>query len=225
MFGRLTDGVGRREAQAEFNGIARQLMAAYPDRRQRMSAARVETFTEAIRRRRRPRTMFITVMVAVGFVLLIACANVANLLLSRSAYRAREIALRMALGATRWRIVRQLLIESVVPRAASVEASAWSSRWRACELFEAAMQESQKPYWLVFTVDYAVFGYVAAMCMLTARALRSRSCAARLEDNSHDVLKEGGRGSNGRPSRALVQQRDGRRGARAHHRVAGGRRA
>ena len=195
VFGRLTDGTERREAQAEMSGIAQQLRAAYPEATRDLVGLRVETFTERyIGGGGRP--MLMTVMGAVVFVLLIACANVANLLLSRSAYRAREIAVRTAMGATRWRVVRQLLIESVV--LAFIGGSIGLLLAIAgVKVFAAAMQRGGLPYWVVFSVDYVVFAYVAAICLLTAVLFGLAPALHVSKTNHSDVLKEGGRGSTG----------------------------
>ena len=195
VFGRLKDGTERREAQAEMSGIAGQLMAAYPEAARDLTGLRVETFTERyIGGGGRP--MFMTVMGAVVFVLLIACANVANLLLSRSAYRAREIAVRTAMGATRWRVVRQLLLEGLV--LASIGGSIGLLLAVAgVNVFASAMQQAGLPFWVVFSVDYVVFMYVAAICVLTAVLFGLAPALHVSKTNHSDVLKEGGRGTTG----------------------------
>jgi putative ABC transport system permease protein len=195
IFGRLGDEHTRTEAQAEMNGIAQQLAAAYPETNKDLIGVRVETFTE--RYVGGPaRIVFLAMMGAVSFVLLIACANVANLLLARSAHRARELAVRIALGATRWRIVRQLLIESIVLGCIG-GALGLGLAIAGVQGLDAAIQDPDKPYWIVFTVDYAVIGYVAAICLLTGILFGLAPALHVSKTDSNHVLKEGGRGTAG----------------------------
>lgn len=175
-FGVLRSGVTIPAAHAELAGIAQHLAAEYPASDKDFSAV-VMTFNQ-LYNGGIIKTVFLLMLAAVGFVLLIACANVANMMLSRAVARQREMSIRAALGASRWRVIRQLLIESialsVLGGGMGLGLAELGVRW-----FDLATSNVQRPYWVQFTMDYSVFGYFAALCIFSgllfgiAPALRS----------------------------------------------------
>lgn len=195
VIGRLADDATRESATAELAGIVQRIIADHPDETRDVAGVRIETLLERFLGGA-ARPMFITVMGAVMFVLLIACANVASLLLSRAIYRSREIAVRYSMGATRTRVVRQLLVESVALSSMG-GLLGLGLAWFAVAAFDAAVQMSQPPYWLSFTIDYRVVAYVAGMGVATGILFGLAPALHVSRGSPHDALRDGGRGAVG----------------------------
>ena len=136
---------------------------------------------------------------AVGFVLLIACANLANLMLARAIGRAREIAVRVALGAGRWRIIRQLLVESVMLSALGGAAGWWIAKWsvRAYELTANPPARAWSDHLLDYSMDGRVFVYLSAISVAAALLFGLTPAAHLSKLDINGTLKDGGRGAAG----------------------------
>ncbi len=137
------------------------------------------------------RIIFLMMLGAVGFVLLIACANVANMMLSRALDRRREMAIRSALGATRWRVIRQLLMESLLLSVAGgilgLGLAALGIRW-----FDQSTLDV-RPYWIQFNMNYTVLGYFAGLCIVSALLFGIIPALQSSRPDLNEVLSEGGR--------------------------------
>jgi putative ABC transport system permease protein len=181
VLARLRPGVTVRQAQAEMNAIAGRLRSAYPQSNTGRGVT-VELLHDRLVSGVRPA--LIVLMAMVGLVLLIACANVANLLLARATGREREIAIRRAVGAAPGRIVRQMLTESAV-LAAAAGAAGFVLAVCGVRLLYAAIPEGMKPL-SAGGVNFQVFGFTLATCLgagvlfgLAPAFLSSRSDMAR----------------------------------------------
>jgi putative ABC transport system permease protein len=165
VFGRLGDGVTLVQARAELSAFSSALAAEFPATNAGVQGT-VVRFTDQFFGNLTEGPPFI-MMVAVGFVLLIACANAANLLLARAASRRPEISLRRALGASRGRIVRQLFIESLL-LAAFAGVFGLLLAWPLTRAIAAETADFELPYWARIAFDARVFGFVAAIGVATA---------------------------------------------------------
>ncbi|HLK67749.1 MAG TPA: ABC transporter permease [Bryobacteraceae bacterium] len=192
VFGRLSDGASLAQAREEMDLIGRRLEQQYP-KSNRGITFQVTPYNDQFNGGQ-IHIVFTALLGAVGFVLLVACANVANLLLSRALARHREISVRTALGAGRWRIIRQLLVESVLLGLLGGAAGLLIARW-GVRMFDLAVANIGKPYWIDFRMDFTVFAYLAAICVTTGLlfGLAPAIQLSRVEITS--TLKEGGRGS------------------------------
>jgi putative ABC transport system permease protein len=191
VLGRLKPGISMEQANVEMSEIAAQLQQEYPKTNEGTGAAVFSLHSEVVGDVRTPLLIFFG---AVAFILLIACANVANLMLARAAARQREIAVRIALGASRWRLVRQMLAESVVLALVGGAAGLLLALW-GIESLSATAQQMSAPRARSIGLDARVLLFTLGASVLTGLIFGSLPALQTSKPDLNDALKEGGRSS------------------------------
>jgi len=202
---RLEDGVTLEDARAEMGAIAGRLAVEYPESNEGIAVEvmpLIETFIGP-----EAKGMLFTMLAAVFGVLLIACANVANLLLARTVARSKEVAIRTAIGSGRFRIVRQLLAETLVLGLAGAVLGLLIAR-AGTAWFNAALATQEAPFWLVASLDPAVVLFVVGLTILATLLAGTVPAFRAASTDVSEILNDEARGSSGmrlgRISKGLV---------------------
>jgi putative ABC transport system permease protein len=190
VFGRLAAGVTEARAQSEVDQISKQLAAAYPDTNNKMRLVVESLNDKAVGP---VKTALRVLLGAVGMVLLIACANVANLALARAAARRKEIAVRLSLGASRWSVARQFLTESLVLSitggAAGLVLAVWCMEGLKTVLHSHLTRSDG------IGINAQVLLFTVGLAIVTGLLSGAAPAYAASRGDLNDALKEGARGS------------------------------
>ncbi|MDQ6829273.1 MAG: ABC transporter permease [Gemmatimonadota bacterium] len=205
VFGRLKPGVSIEQASMDLAAVAGRLAKEYPKTNEGVTSE-VEHFTDASIGDG-PKRLLYTMLGAVGFVLLIACANVANLLIGRAAHRSKEVGIRTALGASRATVIGQFLAEStmlsLIGAVCGIVVAYFGIR-----LFNASIASTQPPFWIDIRLHPPVLWFALIVTALTSflSGVIPAVQASKVDINS--ILKDESRGSSsfamGRLSKGLV---------------------
>jgi predicted permease len=199
VLGLLKPGVTIDQAREDLKGISARAAEQFPETNAGRSANVISMTEDATRGSR----MYAPVMLgAVGFVLLIACANVANLLLVRGASRQKEIAIRLAMGASRWRLVRQLLTESLIVSLTGGALGLLLSVWGVKSLARGIPDDFSKfiPGWHNLAINRTAFVFTLVASVVTGLLFGLVPSIQSTKTNFSEALKEGGKGSSGKSS-------------------------
>lgn len=194
VIGRLKPGVSRQQAEAEMAAIGSRIEEQFKESHTGTSVILVPLKEEIIGA---VRPVLLALLVAVGCVLLIACANVANLLLARSTARKKEIAIRVALGAGRARILQQMLTESILLALVGGAAGILIARWGVDILISAIPQNqlNSMPYLQNLSLDPTILAFTAALSIITGIVFGLAPAMQATKTDMQSALKEGGKSS------------------------------
>ncbi len=205
LLGRLKPGVSIDQAAAEFTASARRFAADFPRTNGNLTAAQVAPFAESYLGNQM-RQMLYLMLGAVAAVLLIACVNVMNMQFARTARRARDLAVCSALGASRWRLLRQMLVESLALAAAGAIGGTLFALWATDALFrQARALATPPPSWVTFDLDGGVLAVTIGVTV--GAALLSGLVPAWLASRSSplELMREGGRGGTSRRVNLIIR--------------------